>query len=226
MNNSRTERLVGEHQSVALVRPRFRLQGSARRMGAGIVELVIAPERGSCSVRLYANPEVGPTLAYPFAVLAPEQENGAVMNRTPKLLKLAGLVLLAGGGLAGCKSGISANGAATTLQALQPVDDAVAKKAQTSCWFKVANRSSERDEVRLWKASSSVGATTGRLGDLLIVSGAMQPAVRDARYYGCSLFEYQPGVPVVMTATAGPAPVRADTVIPFGFGKDGRKNLK
>jgi hypothetical protein len=64
------------------------------------------------------------------------------------------------------------------------------------------------------------------LGDLLIVSGAIEPAVRDARYYGCSLFEYQPGVPVVMTATAAPIPVRADSVIPFGFGKDGRKNLK
>jgi hypothetical protein len=148
------------------------------------------------------------------------------MNRTPKLLKRGLLVLVASVGIAGCKSGISANNAATTLQALQPVDEAVAKKAQTSCWFKVANRSSEREEVRLWKASSSVGATTGRLGDLLIVSGAMEPAVRDARYYGCSLFEYQTGVPVVMTAMAAPVPVRADTVIPFGFGKDGRKNLK
>jgi hypothetical protein len=148
------------------------------------------------------------------------------MNRTLKLLKLAALVLLAGSGIAGCKSGINAKSGATTLQALQPVDDAVAKKAQTSCWFKVANRSSEREEVRLWKASSSVGATTGRLGDLVIVSGAVEPAVRDARYYGCSLFEYHPGVPVVMTATAAPVPVRADTVIPFGFGKDGRKNLR
>ena len=78
----------------------------------------------------------------------------------------------------------------------------------------------------MWKASSSAGATTGRLGDLLIVSGAIEPAVRDVRYYGCSLFEYQPGVPVVMMATATPIPVRADSVIPFGFGKDGRKNLK
>ena len=148
------------------------------------------------------------------------------MNRTPKLLKFALLALLAAGAVAGCTSGISGNSGATTLQALQPVDEAVAKKAETSCWFKVANRSSAREEVRLWKASSSVGATTGRLGDLLIVAGAMQPAVRDARYYGCSLFEYQPGVPVVMTATAAPVPVRADTVIPYGFGKDGRKNLK
>ena len=153
-------------------------------------------------------------------------ESRVVMNRTPNLLRLGLLVLLASGGLVGCGSGINGNGGGATLQTLGPVDEAVAKKAQTSCWFKVTNRSSDREEVRLWKASSSVGATTGRLGDLLIVSGAMEPAVRDARYYGCSLFEYQPGVPVVMMATATPTPVRADSVIPFGFAKDGRKNLK
>ena len=149
-----------------------------------------------------------------------------MMNGTPKRLHLALLVLLAAGGLVGCNSGSSATSGATTLQALEPVDDAVAKKAQSSCWFKVANRATDREEVRLWKASSSVGAKTGRLGDLLIVSGAMEPAVGEARYYGCSLFEYHPGVPVVMMAKAAPAPVRADTVIPFGFGTDGRKNLK
>jgi hypothetical protein len=148
------------------------------------------------------------------------------MNGSPNLLRLGLLVLLAGGGLAGCGSGTSASSGGATLQTLEPVDEQVAKKAQTSCWFKVTNRSSEREEVRLWKAASSVGATTGRLGDLLIVSGSIEPAVRDARYYGCSLFEYQPGVPVVMTATATPMPVPADSVIPFGFAKDGRKNLK
>jgi len=149
------------------------------------------------------------------------------MKGTPKGLQLVLLGLVfAAGGLVGCTSGSSAAGGATTLQALETVDDAVAKRAQSSCWFKVANRSTDREEGRLWKASSSVGAKTGRLGDLLIVSGAMEPAVREARYYGCSLFEYHPGVPVVMMATAAPVPVRADTVIPFGFGKDGRKNLK
>jgi hypothetical protein len=149
-----------------------------------------------------------------------------VMKGTPNRLHLALLVLLAAGGLVGCKSGSSATSGATTLQTLEPVDDAVANRAQSGCWFKVANRSTDREEGRLWKASSSVGAKTGRLGDLLIVSGAIEPPVGEARYYGCSLFEYNPGVPVVMTATAAPAPVRADTVIPFGFGKDGRKNLK
>ena len=145
------------------------------------------------------------------------------MNGMPNAVKLGLLALLAGGGLVGCGSGVSAN---ATPQTVQPVDDAVATKAQTSCWFKVANHSSESAEVRLWKASSSVGATTGRLGDLLIVSGAMEPAVRDARYYGCSLFEYTPGVPVVLTATTNPMPVRADSVIPYGFAKNGKKELK
>ena len=145
------------------------------------------------------------------------------MNGTPNLLRLGLLAILAG---VGCGSGIGGTSGGATLQTLQPVDEEVAKKAQTSCWFKVANRSSNREEVQLWKASSPVGATTGRLGDLLIVSGTMEPAVREARYYGCSLFEYQPGVPVVMMATATPTPVRADSVIPFGFAKDGRKNLK
>ena len=148
------------------------------------------------------------------------------MNENPNLSRLGLLVLLAATGLVGCRSDISGNSGGATLQTLRPVDDNVAQKAQTSCWFKVTNRSSNREDVQLWKASSSVGATTGRLGDLLIVSGAMQPAVHDARYYGCSLFEYQPGVPVVMTATSSPTPVRADNVIPFGFDKDGRKNLK
>ena len=148
------------------------------------------------------------------------------MNKTPDLLRRGLLVLLASGGFVGCGSGSSGNSGGATLQTLEPVEEQVAKKAQTSCWFKVANRSSDREEVRLWKASSSLGATTGRLGDLLIVSGTIEPAVGDARYYGCSLFEYQPGVPVVMMATATPVPVRADNVIPFGFAKDGRKNLK
>ena len=83
------------------------------------------------------------------------------MNGSPNLLRLGLLVLLAGGGLVGCGSGTSANSGGTRLQTLQPVDEEVAKKAQTSCWFKVTNRSSEREEVRLWKAASSVGATTG-----------------------------------------------------------------
>ena len=148
------------------------------------------------------------------------------MKGTQNLLRRGVVIVLASGGLVGCGSGISGNSGGATLQTLQPVDEQVAKKAQTSCWFKVTNRSGNRDEAPLWKASSSVGATTGRLGDLLIVSGAMEPAVGDARYYGCSLFEYQPGVPVVMMATATAAPVRADSVIPFGFAKDGHKNQK
>jgi hypothetical protein len=57
------------------------------------------------------------------------------MNGMPNAVKLGLLALLAGGGLVGCGSGVSANGGATP-QTVQPVDDAVATKAQTSCWFK------------------------------------------------------------------------------------------
>jgi hypothetical protein len=148
------------------------------------------------------------------------------MKEMPNVVTVGLLALLAGGGLAGCGSGASADSRDATPQTMQPVDDAVAAKAQTSCWFKVTNQSSQGAEVRLWQASSSVGATTGRLGDLLIVSGAMEPAVRDARYYGCSLYEYTPGVPVVLTTTTNPMPVGSDSVIPYGFAKNGKKELK
>ena len=66
------------------------------------------------------------------------------MNATPNLLRLGLLVLFATGGFVGCGSGISGNSSGATLQTLGPVDEQVAKKAQTSCWFKVANRSSDR----------------------------------------------------------------------------------
>ena len=112
------------------------------------------------------------------------------------------------------------------MQAMEPVGDAVAAQAQSGCWFKVKNRSSRSDEVRLWSASSSTGARTERLGELLIVTGAMAPAVHDARYYGCSLFEYTPGSPVVMIAKSSTNPVRADSLIPYGFSKEGKKELK
>lgn len=110
-----------------------------------------------------------------------------------------------------------------TMQAMEPVDQQLAAKAEESCWFKVRNRSSRSDEVRQWSSVSSTGAKTEKLGELLIVSGAMDRAVRDAHFYGCSLFQYTEGSPVVMTATTSPVPVRADNVIPFGFSKDGKK---
>jgi hypothetical protein len=107
-------------------------------------------------------------------------------------------------------------------QTVEPLDPQLAAKAKDSCWFKVKNRSGRADEVRQWEAVSSTGATTERLGELLIVTGAMEPSVRDDHFYGCSLFQYTQGF-VVMTAMSSPSPVRAHNVIPFGFSEDGKK---
>ena len=110
-----------------------------------------------------------------------------------------------------------------TTQAVEPVDEQLAAKAEDSCWFKVKNRSSRSSEVSQWRSVSSTGANTEQLGELLIVTGAMDSAVRDDRFYGCSLFQYTQGSPVVMSATTSPLPIRADTVVPFGFSREGKK---
>jgi hypothetical protein len=109
---------------------------------------------------------------------------------------------------------------------LQPVDAPLAAKAQDGCWFKVKNRSSRADQVRQWQSVTSIGAKTDRLGDLLIVTGGFEPMVGDDHFYGCSLFEYTAGSPVVMSVVASSAPVRVDTVIPYGFSPDGRKQQR
>jgi hypothetical protein len=149
-----------------------------------------------------------------------------VMTRTPNVVGLGLVALLAGFGLVGCRQATSADSSSTTMHTLQPVDEALALKAQANCWFKVKNRTSRSEEVRLWNASSSVGAKTERMGELLIVTGALEPAVRDDRYYACSLFEYTPGSPVVMKATSTALPAPTDSVVPYGFTKGGRKELK
>lgn len=148
------------------------------------------------------------------------------MTRTPRVAGLGLAALLAGLGLVGCGRATGADSSSTTTQTLQAVDEALALKAQAQCWFKVKNRTSRSEEVRLWNASSSVGAKTERLGALLIVTGAIEPAVHDDRYYACSLFEYTPGSPVVMKATSTTLPSTVDGVIPFGFSRHGRKELK
>jgi hypothetical protein len=148
------------------------------------------------------------------------------MTCTPNVVGFGLVALLAGFGLVGCGQRPSADSSSTTTQTLRPVDEALALKAQDNCWFKVKNRTSRSEEVHLWNASSSVGAKTARMGELLIVTGGMEPAVRDDRYYACALFEYRPGSPVVMKATSTPLPATIDSVVPYGFSKDGRKELK
>ena len=149
-----------------------------------------------------------------------------MMTRTPNVVGLGLVALLAGFGLLGCGPATSADSSSTTTQTVRPVDEALALKAQANCWFKVKNRTSRSEEVRLWNASSSVGAKTERMGELLIVTGALEPAVRDDKYYACSLFEYTRGSPVVMKATSTALPAPIDGVVPYGFTKEGRKELK
>ena len=48
------------------------------------------------------------------------------MNGMPNAVKLGLLALLAGGGLVGCGSGVSAKSGSATSQTVQPVDDAIA----------------------------------------------------------------------------------------------------
>jgi len=116
-----------------------------------------------------------------------------------------------------------ASTASLGADAARPVTEAVASRAQGSCWFKVQNRSSRSDQVSQWRTVSATGARTERIGDLLIVTGGIQPGVRGDHFYGCSLYEYTEGSPVVMSATSAPGPVRPDTLIPYGFSPQGRK---
>ena len=109
---------------------------------------------------------------------------------------------------------------------MRPIDPALAAKAEDSCWFKVRSRSGKAAAVKLWAAVSPNGARTERLGELLVVTSAMEPAVRDDRFYGCSLFEYTAGSPVVMTVMTSSSPVRPDTVVPLGFSKDGMQQQR
>jgi len=140
------------------------------------------------------------------------------------LVVLTAIVVVAGAAIVRSMSGAGTKGFA--LQGMQAVDAQLAAKAEESCWFKVKNRSSKSAEVRLWEAASSAGAKTERLGELLIVTGGLNQPVHDDRYYGCSLYEYTAGSPVVMTAIASPSPVRTDRLIPFGFTPDGHKQQR
>lgn len=144
---------------------------------------------------------------------------------TLDVVRLGAVALVSGALLVACGSGSGSKGAGT-MQEMQPVSEELAAKAQSGCWFKVKNRSSKSEEVRLWNAATSMGSRIERLGELIIVTGALNPPVHEARYYGCSLFEYTAGSPVVMTATAGANPIRADSLIPYGFSKDGHKEIK
>jgi hypothetical protein len=105
----------------------------------------------------------------------------------------------------------------------RPVDQELAVKSQDHCWFNVKDHYTRSNATRDWGGLSSSGARTERLGDLLLVTGAIEPPVGDDRFYGCALFEYTEGSPVVMAMKTSPTPLRADVLVPLGFTSDGRK---
>lgn len=105
----------------------------------------------------------------------------------------------------------------------KPLDQELISKAQEHCWFNVKSLFPRLSPGHDWGGVSSTGVRTERLGDLIIVSGAFVPSVKDDRFYGCALFEYTEGSPVVMTAKTASSPFRPETLVPLGFTSEGRK---
>ena len=145
-------------------------------------------------------------------------------KRSLLLVGLAAVALVVGSVLT--LSSVEPRKTGFSIQVTEPVDVPLAAKAENSCWFKVKNRSSRTSEVTKWEAVASSGAKTERLGDLLIVSGAMEPAVQGEHFYGCSLFQYTQGSPVVVSVKTAATPLRTDSLIPYGFSLDGKKQLQ
>ena len=104
-----------------------------------------------------------------------------------------------------------------------PVDAALAAKAHDHCWYSVKSQSNFAKAAANGPPPSSMGGGAQRLGDLILVTGAIEPAVGDDRFFGCALFEYTEGSPVVVSSKTSTSPPRADTLIPLGFTSDGKK---
>ncbi len=104
-----------------------------------------------------------------------------------------------------------------------PLDGALAVKAQEHCWYSVKSQSDFSKAAAHGPAPSSTGGGAERLGDLILVTGAIEPAVGDDRFFGCALYEYTAGSPVVVFSKTSTSPPRADALIPLGFTSDGKK---
>ena len=104
-----------------------------------------------------------------------------------------------------------------------PVDAALAVKAQDHCWYSVKSHSDFAKAAAHGPVPSSAGGGAQRLGDLILVTGAIEPAVGDDRFFGCALYEYTAGSPVVVYSITSTSPPRADALIPLGFTSDGKK---
>ena len=105
---------------------------------------------------------------------------------------------------------------------LTAVDSALAAKAQDHCWYSVKSRSNVAKASK-GKQLTSTGGEVQRLGDLILVTGAMSPSVGDDRFYGCALYEYTQGTPAVMMSNTWATPPAPHAMIPGGFLANGRK---
>ena len=104
-----------------------------------------------------------------------------------------------------------------------PVDATLAAKAHDHCWYSVKSHSNFAKAAAQGPAPSSTGGGAQRLGDLILVTGAIEPAVGDDRFFGCALYEYTEGSPVVVSSKTWTSPPRTDELIPLGFKSDGKK---
>jgi hypothetical protein len=109
------------------------------------------------------------------------------------------------------------------LQRSSPVEPAMATKAQEHCWFNVKNRSGQPKASASGPMMTSSGSAAERIGDLIIVTGAIDQAPDDNRFYGCALYQYVEGSPVVVATKTSHAPLRPDALIPLGFTSEGKK---
>ncbi len=119
--------------------------------------------------------------------------------------------------------GSAAQEADVAMKPPAPVDSALAAKAQDHCWFSVKSRSSVAKAATGGRAFSATSAGAKRLGDLILVTGTIEPAAGDDRYYGCALYEYTAGSPVVVSTRTSTSPPAANALIPAGFSTAGRK---
>ena len=104
-----------------------------------------------------------------------------------------------------------------------PLEGALAAKAQDHCWYSVKSHSDFAKAAAHGPAPSSTGGSAQRMGDLILVTGAIEPAVGDDRFFGCALYEYTEGSPVVVSSKTWTSPPRTDELIPLGFTSDGKK---
>ncbi len=150
------------------------------------------------------------------------QKGEETMKLLRPILFIVGLVLIVTIARATFASKSSQQDVANEPLQLTSVDSALATKAQEHCWYSVKSRSNVAKATK-GQQLTSTGGEVQRLGDLILVTGAMSPSVGDDRFYGCALYEYTQGTPAVMTSKTWATPPAPHAMIPAGFLANGRK---